>query len=97
MSLGISPTYVSLYVMNGAIFSQGKASFSEPTKELGRCIVPSKNEGNGICQSLLQMNGRFVPHCSLRCVILDKLDASNASEIRKRVQFDEAITAKLGN
>ena len=50
-----------------------------------------------MCQSVLYINGRVVPHCSLHRFLPDELAASNASEIRKRDQFDEAITAKIGN
>ena len=78
-------------------FTQGKASFPEPAKELGRCIGPSNNEGNEMCKSVIQTNGRVVPRRSLRHLRPYKLAASNASEIRKRAQFDEAIAAKIGN
>ena len=43
------------------------------------------------------MNGRIVLWRLLRCLFPYELAAPNASEIRKRAQFDEAITAKLGN
>ena len=43
------------------------------------------------------MNGWFVPRCLLRSIRLDELAASNTREIRKRAQFDEAITAELDN
>ena len=64
-------------------FSQGKAYFPEPDQELDRCIGPSKNQGNELCQIVLQMNGRGVPHCSLRRLCPDKLASSNASQIKE--------------
>ena len=78
-------------------FRQGKKEFPEPAEELGRCLGPSKNEGNEMCQSVLQMNGQVVPRRSLCRLRPDELAASNASEARKRSQFDDAITAKLGD
>ena len=43
------------------------------------------------------MNGQVVPRRSLRCLRPDELAASNASDIIKRAQFDEAVIAKIGN
>ena len=41
--------------------SQVKKDFSEPAEDLGRCLVPSNNEGNEMYQSVIQMNGRVFP------------------------------------
>ena len=38
-------------------FRQGKESFTDPVEDLGRCLGPSKNEGNEMYHSVLQMNG----------------------------------------
>ena len=78
-------------------FRQVKAQFPDPAEEIGRCLGLFNNEGNEMTQSLLQMNGRFVPSCSLCCLFPYKLDASNESEIRERAHFDENVTAKLVN
>ena len=43
------------------------------------------------------MNGRVVSRHSLCRLCPDELAASNASEIRKRAHFDEAITSNLDN
>ena len=50
-------------------FKKCKASFPEPAEELGCCLVPSKNEGNEIFQSVIHMNGRVVPRRSLHRLI----------------------------
>ena len=60
--------------------SQVKKDFSEPAEDLGRCLVPSNNEGNEMCQSVLQMNGQVVPRRSLCRIRTYELAASNASE-----------------
>ena len=43
------------------------------------------------------MNGLIVPHCSLRRLFPDELDANNASDIIKRAHFYYSVTANLGN
>jgi hypothetical protein len=78
-------------------FRQNTAGFPHNKEVLGRCLGPTKNDGNEMCQWILQMNGEVVPRRSLRRLRPDELAASNASEARKRAQFDEAISAKLGD
>ena len=95
------PVYISNLCQFGwyelYYFRQGKAYFPEPAEELCRCLGPSKNGGNEMCQSVPQMNGRVVPFRSLHRLRPDQLAESNTSEIRKRAQFDEVITSKVVN
>ena len=42
-------------------FWNGSSAFPFPTKILGRCLGPSKNEGNEMTQNVLIANGKIVP------------------------------------
>ncbi|KAL7503301.1 hypothetical protein ACHAXN_002533 [Cyclotella atomus] len=46
-------------------FRQSTAPFPMLQEELGRCLGPTKNEGNEMCQWVLQMNGQIVPRTTL--------------------------------
>ena len=70
-------------------FNSKYRNFTEPAEELGRCLGLSKNEGNEMCQSVLQMNGRVVLRWSLHRLCPNDLNVSNASEIRNCAHFDE--------
>ena len=78
-------------------FRQGKAKFPHLTEVLGRCLGPCKNEGNEMCQAILQQNGQIVPRRSLRRLTAHELSVTNEAEASKRANFDAAITKKLGD
>ena len=78
-------------------FRQHNAGFPQMQEVLGRCLGPTKNEGNEMCQWVLQMNGEIVPRRSLRRLRAEEISVTNEAEASKRAQFDEAITKKLGN
>jgi len=74
-----------------------KAGFPRNQEVLGRCLGPTKNEGNEMCQWILQMNGHIVPRRSIRRLKPEELSVTNEAEARKRAQFDAAITARWGD
>ena len=51
-------------------FRQQTADFPHQKEELGRCLGPTKNEGNEMCQWVLQRNGQIVPRRTLRRLCL---------------------------
>ena len=61
-------------------FRQGKSSFPYLKEELGRCLGPCKNEGNEMCQWVLQANGEVVPRRTLRRLTAHEKAASNEVE-----------------
>ena len=78
-------------------FRQGTASFPHMKEELGRCLGPTKNEGNEMTQWVLQQNGQIVPRRTLRRLRAAERAPSNEAEAAKRAEFDAAIKVKLGN
>ncbi|KAL7538844.1 hypothetical protein ACHAXR_009411 [Thalassiosira sp. AJA248-18] len=78
-------------------FRQGNAAFPLNTKVLGRCLGPTKNEGNEMCQWVLQINGQIVPRRTIRRLTPGELSISNETEVQKRAVFDKAIQEKLGD
>ena len=56
-----------------------------------------KNEGNEMCQSMLQQNDQVVLRRSLRRLRAEKLTVTNKAEVDKRTVFDAAIKSKLGD
>ena len=66
-------------------------------EELGRCLGPTKNEGNGMTQWVLQQNCQIVPRRTLRRLRAAERAPSNEAEAAKRAEFDAAIKVKLGN
>ena len=60
-------------------------------EELGRCIGPTKNDGNEMCQWLLQQNGQVVPRRTLRRLRSEELTITNETESNKRADFDADI------
>ena len=61
---------------------------------MGRCISPSKNEGNEIAQWVLKNIGKIVPQLTIRKLTQDEL--VRESEIKKRDGFDAAIKILYG-
>ena len=78
-------------------FRQHTAGFPQMQEELGRCLGPAKNEGNEMCQWVLQRNGEIVPRRSLRRLRAEEISVTNESEARKRAQFDDSITKRWGD
>jgi len=77
--------------------SSKKVQFPQMKEALGRCLGPTKNEGNEMCQWVLQMNGKVVPRRTLRKLTPHELSESNVSEVKKRADFDEAIRLTIGD
>ena len=63
---------------------------------LGRCLVPSKNEGNEMTQWVLKINWKVFPWSSLRKKTIQQLEPSNEVEQQKRAVFDADIRQILG-
>ena len=78
-------------------FRQGKAPFPHAREELGRCLGPCKNEGNEMCQWILQRNGQIVPRRALRRLTTHELSASNEAEASKRAAFNLSIRERYGD
>ena len=74
---------------------QGKNLFPYQKELLGRVLGPSKNEGNEMAQNVLNFKGNVVPRRSVRR--LTQVEVESESEIRKRAQFTENITQRLGD
>ena len=77
-------------------FCQKTASFTFQKKELARCLGPTKNVGNEICQWVLQYNGQVVPRRTLIRLRLEELTVTNETESNKREAFDADIKESLG-
>ena len=65
-------------------FRQNTASFTYKNEELGRCLSPTKNEGNEMCQWILQQNGQIVPQRTLRRLRPGERLATNEAKANKR-------------
>ena len=78
-------------------FRQQKAQFPRQKSELGRCLGPTKNEGNEMCQWVLQQNGQVVPRRTLRRLKPEEISPTNVSEANKRAAFDAEIKRRLGD
>ena len=78
-------------------FRQHTAAFPYQKEELGRCLGPTKNEGNEMCQWVLQQNGQIVPRRTLRRLRAVELSPTNTAEVNKRTAFDAEIKERLGD
>lgn len=78
-------------------FRQHKAAFPYNKEELGRCLGPTKNEGNEMCQWVVQSNGQIVPRRTLRRLTPEEASPHNEVEARKRAAVDAAIRARWGD
>ena len=58
---------------------------------------PTKNEGNEMCQWILQQNLQIVPRRTLRCLRPEETTVANEAEAAKRAAFDSAIKEGLGD
>ena len=77
-------------------FWQQTAAFPYQKEELGRCLGPAKNEGNGMCQWVFQQNGRVIPRRTLQRLRPEESTVSNESELNKIRAFDAEIKQRLG-
>ena len=78
-------------------FWDGSSKYPYPKQSLGRCLGPTKNEGNEMCQAILKQNGKVVPRRSCRPLNAGELAPSNLVEAQKRAEFDAAIKQKMGD
>ena len=78
-------------------FRQKTAAFPYLREELGRCLSPTKNKGNEMCQWILQQNGKIVPRRTIRRLRPEELTFSNVSELNKRTSFDSEIRDRIGD
>ena len=78
-------------------FRQNIARFPYQMEELGRCLGPTKNEGNEMCQWILQQNGQIAPRQTLRRLIPEERSAKNEAKASKRASFDASIKEYLGD
>ena len=65
--------------------------------KLGRCLGPSKNEGNEMAQWVLTQTGSIVPRRTLRRLTPHELSVTNETERAKRQTFMEDIRRRLGD
>ena len=78
-------------------FRQNTAVWPYQSEELGRCLGPTKNEGNEICQWILQQNLQIVPRRALRHLRPEETTVTNEAEAAKRAAFDAAVKEGLGD
>ena len=70
-------------------FRWNTAKFPYQVEVLGRCLGPTKDEGNVMAQWILQINGNIVPRRTLRRQRQEELSPHNSIEKQKRNAFDE--------
>ena len=73
------------------------SNFPFPHAMLGRCLGPTKNEGNEMTQWCLKQNGQIVPRRTVFRHTPEQMAPSNEVETRKRAAFDDAIRSILGD
>ena len=78
-------------------FREHKAQFPGQKNELGRCLGPTKNEGNEMCQWILRQNEQVVPRRTLRRLKPEEISPTNVAEANKRAACDAAIKETLGD
>ena len=78
-------------------FHQKTSAFTFHKQELGRCIGPTKNGGNDMCQWVLQKNGQVVPRRNLRSLRSEELTVTNETESNNCADFDADIKESLGD
>ena len=62
-------------------------AFPAQRQVLGRCLGPTKNEGNTMSQYVLTSNGTIVPRRTVRPLNTEEL--YNPDEVRERENFDK--------
>ena len=74
---------------------RSNVQFPFQVEKLGRCLGPTKDEGNDMCQSILTDRGKVVPRRTVRPLTIDEIN--NEKEIKLREDFDLIIQKKLGD
>ena len=77
-----------------AYFREHTAAFPHNKEVLGRVLGPARGAGNEMAQWILKVNGRVVPHCSVRPLHPGEL--TSPSEQSKRQSFDALIERRFG-
>ena len=72
-------------------FRQHTAKFPYRKEVLGRCLGPTKDEGNVMAQWVLQINGQIVPRRTLSRLKQEEMSNDNVIERSKREAFDRHI------
>ena len=78
-------------------FCQNTDSVPYQKYELGRCMGPTKNEGNEMCEWILQLNVQIVPRRTLRRLRPEERLDTNEAKANKRASIDAAIKEDLGD
>ena len=76
-------------------FRDGSQDFPMMHECIGRCLGPTRNEGNEMTQWVLNMNGQALPMGTLRWLHPTELTHSNEVEARKRYEYDATIKSEL--
>lgn len=71
--------------------------FPKALEKLGRCLGPSKDHGNEMCQWILSDNGIVKPCRTIRRLTPHELSVTNEAEKDKRSRFMQEIRRKLGD
>lgn len=71
--------------------------FPKAREKLGRCLGPSKDHGNEMCQWVLKENGYIVPLRTLRRLTPFELSVTNETERDKRLNFMNNIRRRYGD
>ena len=72
-------------------FRQHTSKFPYQKETLGRCLGPTKDEGNEMAQWILQQNGQIVPRRTLRRLRQEETSPYNLVKKAKRDAFDVNI------
>ena len=72
-------------------FRQKTAAFPFQKEYLGRCLAPTNNDCNDMCQWVLHQNGQMVPRQTLIRLKSEELTVRNDTESKKRASFDADI------
>ncbi len=75
-------------------YCQQKAGYLLPKEVLGCVLGPAKEDGNEICQWIVNHHGNVVPPQTLRPLTTDEW--TRESEVRKREVFDNLIKVRWG-
>ena len=78
-------------------FCQNTPSFPYQKYELGRCMGPTKNEGNEMCEWILQLNGQIFTWQTLWQLRPYERSSTNEAEAKKCASFNAAIKEDLGD
>ena len=76
-------------------FCHKSAAFLFQKEQLRRCLVPTKNDGNEMCQWVLHQNGQVVLRRTLRRLRSEEFTVNNETESNKHSVFDSNIKESL--